>query len=56
MHLLLQAEVGSSGHGLLHTFLDDILEDTWCQDDVNWKGHSLAESCRNSSTTLQEAV
>ena len=38
------------------TFLDDILEDSWCQDDANWKSHSLAKSCRDSSTTLQEAV
>ena len=42
-YTLLQAEVGSSRYGLLYTFLDDILEDAWCQGYANWKGHSLAE-------------
>ena len=31
-------------------------EDSWCQDDANWKSHSLAKQSRDSSTTLQEAV
>ena len=30
--------------------------DSWYQDDANWKGYSLAESSRDSITTLQEAV
>ena len=28
-YTLMQAKVGSSRHGLLHSFLDDFLEDPW---------------------------
>ena len=31
-------------------------EDTGREDYANWQGHSLAKSCRDGSTTLQEAV
>ena len=55
-YTLLQAEVGGSRYGLLHTFLDDILEDTWHQNDADWKSHSLAKPSRDSGTRQYEKL
>ena len=48
------ALVCGSRYDLLHPIMDDFLEDTWCEDYAYRQGHSLAQSCRNSSQTLQE--